>query len=60
MESKQESVNGAMLVAKWTKFENDLGVCKEEQLQGDGWIPSSRRLTISKSIIDMVRLLLLT
>ncbi|KIN94147.1 hypothetical protein M404DRAFT_169052 [Pisolithus tinctorius Marx 270] len=27
-----------MLVAKRTKFENDLGVPKEEQLQGDGWI----------------------
>ncbi|KAI6001166.1 hypothetical protein EDD15DRAFT_2150146, partial [Pisolithus albus] len=36
MEAKQESVNGAMLVAKREKFEKDLGVPEEEQLRGDG------------------------
>lgn len=32
-----------MLVAKRTKFEIDLGVPKEEQLQGDGWIPKFKK-----------------
>lgn len=43
MEAKQESINGAMLVAKWEKFEKDLGVPEEEWLKGDGWIPKFKK-----------------
>ncbi|KAI5995862.1 hypothetical protein EDD15DRAFT_2124923, partial [Pisolithus albus] len=37
MEAKHESINGAMLVAKRRKFEDDsIGVPTEERLEGDG------------------------
>ncbi|KIK10809.1 hypothetical protein PISMIDRAFT_20078 [Pisolithus microcarpus 441] len=44
MEGKHESVNRAMLVAKQRKFEDDLGVPMEEQLEGDGWIPNFKKV----------------
>ena len=43
MEVKKESVNGAMLVAKRTKFEEQFNVPDEECLKGDRWIDSFKR-----------------
>ena len=38
MEEKLEHVTGAMLVAKWAKFEDKLGVPDAEWLKSDGWV----------------------
>ena len=38
MEEKLENVMGAMLVARWAKFEDKLGVPDAEQLKSDGWV----------------------
>ncbi|KIJ54615.1 hypothetical protein M422DRAFT_152605, partial [Sphaerobolus stellatus SS14] len=40
LESKGETVNGAMLIAKRADFEAKLGVPEEERLSGEGWICS--------------------
>ena len=38
MEEKLEHVTGAMLVVKWVKFEDQLGVPDAEQLKSNGWV----------------------
>ena len=38
MEQKGETVNGPMLKAKWSKFEEQFDVPELEHLPGDGWI----------------------
>ena len=38
MEEKGETVNGPMLKAKWSKFEEQFDVPELERLPGDGWI----------------------
>ncbi|PPQ94313.1 hypothetical protein CVT25_005048 [Psilocybe cyanescens] len=38
MEEKGEVVNGPMLVAKYTKFEDSLNVPDDEQLHGESWV----------------------
>jgi len=38
MEEKGETVNGPMLKAKWSKFEEQFDVPKLEHLPGNGWI----------------------
>lgn len=40
MEKKGEVVNGPMLIAKRTKFEESLDVAENERLKGNGWIGS--------------------
>ncbi|KIJ26725.1 hypothetical protein M422DRAFT_272186 [Sphaerobolus stellatus SS14] len=40
MESKGETVNGPMLIAKRASFEAKLGVPTEERLSGGGWVRS--------------------
>ena len=37
-EEQKETVNGAMLMAKHEKFENDLKVPENERMISDGWI----------------------
>ncbi|KIJ51658.1 hypothetical protein M422DRAFT_157586 [Sphaerobolus stellatus SS14] len=39
MEAKQETVNGAMLMAKCARFEEKLNIPMNERLSGSGWIP---------------------
>ena len=40
MEGKQETVSGPMLREKRRRFEQLFNVSEEEQLKGDGWLPS--------------------
>jgi hypothetical protein len=40
MEEQQETVTGPMLREKQKRFEDEFGVPENEQLTGDGWVPS--------------------
>lgn len=43
MEEKGETMNGPMLVAKRTRFEDQFNVPAEEHLKGNGWLPKFKK-----------------
>ena len=51
MEEKGETVSGPMLVAKWEKYEKELGVPDEEQMKSDRWVPKFCEMFVKNSDI---------